>query len=56
MSIKFAPNSSELLCATDLALTTNISALKIPLHCYNGKLNISVSKKLGYEHTEEEVS
>ena len=55
ISIKFTPNSSEMVCATDLALTTNISALKIPLHCYNGKLNISVSKKLGFEQMEEEV-
>jgi hypothetical protein len=42
ITIRFLANRTDMMYATDLALATNVSVLRVPLHCYHGHLSFSV--------------
>jgi hypothetical protein len=42
VTIRFLANRTDMMYATELALATNVSVLRVPLHCYHGHLSYSV--------------
>jgi len=40
--IKFLANSSDMMYRTELALATNVSVLRVALHCYHGHLSYEI--------------